>query len=233
MNYEIIKDERILRAFIDWLPDLEVGEQFYVTLFARKKYVQDLANVRSDKDQLKRFTATKDRLLSKLQQLECPVGSYIQKGIVAPQEAMAVYITPNPRSLIKATKNSLVKLMDLFTRDYNGHNPQAEVMSEIQKAVSRKIWFDLDFDMPAGMIGRQKFYDILNKKIEGKINPEATEVLMTRGGFHLLVGLDAISEEFKRTWYKDLTSIGGCDTRGDGLIPIPGCTQGGFIPYFL
>ncbi|WPV66033.1 MULTISPECIES: hypothetical protein [unclassified Chitinophaga] len=46
MNYEIIRDEAVLRAFIDWLPVLEESEVYYVSLLARSKYSD---TIKSDK----------------------------------------------------------------------------------------------------------------------------------------------------------------------------------------
>jgi hypothetical protein len=54
----------------------------------------------------------------------------------------------------------------------------------------------------------------------------------THGGFHLLVELGKLDKFFEKLWYKNLTSIAGCDVRGDNLLPVLGCTQGGFVPYF-
>ena len=39
--YEIIKDESLFLDFINWMPDLKENEQFYLSLFARKKYYPD------------------------------------------------------------------------------------------------------------------------------------------------------------------------------------------------
>ena len=226
MNYTIIKDETLLKSFIQWLPDLEAHETYYVTLFARSKYSKTLGvSLSGDKAQLKRFTSTKDFLFDKIKQLECEIGAYKLKGVPIPQEALAVYINPNPRDMQEATKNSLILFANLITQKYNGYNPHQEVMSEIHKSCSRKIYFDLDFDgvMVADML----------PKIEAHINLNCTRVLITRGGFHLLIELAKIEKGYEKTWYKSLTSLEGCDVRGDNLIPIVGCSQGEFIPYFL
>jgi hypothetical protein len=223
MNYKIIEDEERLRAFIDWLPKLQKGETYYVTLLARSKYCSP-GMLKSHKAQLKRFTSEKDLLFSKIRQLECPFGAYTADGKPIPQEALAIYINPNPRSLVAATKASLIKFAELITRDYNGYNPHQEVMSQIQKACARKVFFDLDFDLVE--------LEAVMEEAKLHLNPDCLTALKTRGGFHLLVELDKLDKRFSKSWYKALTSIPGCDIKGDNLIPIPGCRQGGFVPYF-
>lgn len=57
--------------------------------------------------------------------------------------------------------------------------------------------------------------------------------LKTRGGFHILIKLQDIAKQYEKTWYRALTSINGCDIKGDNMIPVVGCTQGGVIPHFV
>jgi len=225
MNYKIIQNEALLIDFIAWLPELQKHETYYVSLFARNKYEQTTNGLKADKAQLKRFTTNKEQLFDKIKQLEVEVGAYKSSGQAVSQETLAVYINPNPRDLIKATKQSLIKFAELITRDYNGHNPHQEVMSEIQKACSRKVFFDLDFDNVS--------LESTMEEVKTYINKECLKILKTRGGFHLLIELSKLDKAFEKTWYKNISSLEGCDIKGDNLIPIVGCTQGGFIPHFI
>jgi len=223
INYKIISDEQNLIKFIEWLPELKPHEVYYIALLARGKYFPELANVKTDKYQLARFTCKKENIFNKIKQLECPLGSYMRRDLIVPQEAIALYINLNPRDLIKANKQAIHKLVDLSLMHYNGFNPHFEVMSEVQKSIGTKHFVDIDFDT--------KDMSVLND-IYSFINQEACKILVTRGGFHLIVETKKIHNEFKHTWYKNITKLNGCDIQGDALTPVPYTIQGGFIPFF-
>lgn len=233
MNYEIIKDMAILNDFIEFLPDLEPHEQFYVCLFSRSKYcntIPGITHIKTDKQQLKRFTATKETLIQKIQQLECPLGTYYQKQIQIPQESLALYINPNPRDFIKATRNGLIRFAHLMAEQYNAnrYNPHQEIMSEIQKAKSRMVYFDMDID---GMDVESMY--IAKGIMSSIINLDCVSFLQTRGGFHVLVELAKIDKQYSKTWHNKMMSLLEVDTKGDCMMPVPGCTQGNFTPKFI
>lgn len=234
MSYTIVTDEDKLREFIEWLPDLEKNETFYLCLFARSKYVKgvaDLPHIRSDKAQLKRFTSNKERLFDKIKQLECPLGSYKQKDISVPQEALALYITINPRDFIAANKASIRKLLDLALQPYNGFHPYQEVMSEIQKAKSRSEFVSFDFDCS------QDNFLIACKEIRKCINMDAISIVGTRGGFHLIVRPKHVASEYNKGWYQGIRKVlakysEDHDNAGDIMLPVVGTYQGGHTPNF-
>ncbi len=216
MNYKIIQDIDKLQEFVNFLPDLEQDEKFYFCLFARKKY---WPTIKADKGQIKRGLATKDNLIQKIRQLECAVGAYQFEGQDIPQEALAFYLMPNPRSLIRAARASLVRFAELIANDNHGYNPYQEVLSQIQKSKSRSIFLDFDFDQEE------------IPQIQG-LNPESYRILKTRGGYHVLVELSKIEEQYKKTFHREISKLGP-DVTGDTLLPAPGCCQGSFIPYFI
>jgi hypothetical protein len=238
MNYEIIKDEKLLRDFIEWLPDTGPSEQYYLCLFARNKYCKDIAHIKSDKAQLKRFTSTKERMFDKIRQLECPIGSYKQykegkETIDIPQEALALYISLNPRDLWKAAFNSSIKLLNCI-RDNNIHmNPHAEVMSEIQKAKSKTRYAHFDIDESDTGAPGTILYGIQQVRNQGIVNWDAVTVVRTRGGAHLLVDPRKVEKQYKNTWHVELSKMTNVDQSGDMMMPVVGCTQGNFVPHFV
>lgn len=232
MNYEIIKDEEALKSFIEWLPDLEESETYYLCLFARSKYTKDLEgkngipHIKSDKAQLKRFTSRKKDLLTKIRQLECSVGSYTQREIIIPQEALALYITVNPRDMWKAMYGSIRHLATCLQNTNRGVNPHQEVMSEIQRSKSRTCYVDFDLDSkrthPTDLIEFGKI-----------INTEAITIIETRGGYHILVDPKKVEDQYRKTWYQNMSKLPNVDQTGDCMIPVVGCTQGNFVPKFI
>lgn len=228
MKYEIIKDKEELNRFIEWLPDLKEYEKFYVALFARKKYDKVLKSTSSDKMQLKRILVNKDNMIHKISQLEIECGLYKLKNTVATQQSLAIYITPNPRCMIKAHNDMLLRTAKAITTGNYFYNLHSEAMSCIQRAKAKS--YVVDFDIDSKDVDLTLLNDILPK--------EAYNILETRGGYHILVNVKKTSNisfyrNYGRNWHKAITDTFTCDQTGDQMIPIPGCTQGNFIPKFI
>lgn len=224
MNYSIITDESKLDEFISFLPDNTSQEVYYICLFGRHKYCKAFPNTR-DSGQLARITASKEDIKTKIRRLECPVGSYERDGVVAPQEALALYISLNPRSLVKANRGLLVELAQRCADGNLDFNPISLATTAVHCAVDRKFFVDFDFDEVEPNEYLPQIQMILPE-------PDSYKILKTRGGFHLLVKLDKIKGNKK--WYPAITALPKCDVRGSNtLTPVAGCTQGGFTPNFV
>jgi hypothetical protein len=229
-NYEIIRDESALRQYLDLLPEQESGQQFYLTLLARSKY-DETGTVSSDKAQLKRVTATKDRIIEKLRQLEIPLGGYKMGDDrqPVPLSALAIYMMPNPRSFRTANRRLMIELVHRMSSedDTLKHcNPKALALSYIQtSACSSRHFTTFDFDK----VGEELLTSIV------ALAPESV-VIRTRGGYHVLVPAALVGKRDKQ-WYNKMSDLltstngAGKDVKGDILSPIPGCWQGQFVPY--
>lgn len=217
MNYSIIKDLDKLKEFVNWLQELKSNEKYYVCLFARKKYFKGL---KSDKTSVKRFVTDKERMLDKIRQLECVVGSYKFGDLEIPQESLSLYINPNPRNLRKATFELQHNLISIIEKD-NEYNIHAEVLNCIGESKSKTRF--VDFDIDSKNIDLTKICEIVGE--------DNYSVVETRGGYHVLVKV--FNKVKNKNWFQDITNTYNVDQEGDQLLPVPGCVQGDFIPFFL
>jgi hypothetical protein len=92
MNYKIISDEAKLDSFIEFLPETNKEEVYYICLFGRHKYCESIP-ITKVSEQLNRIIARKEDIKEKIRRLETPIGSYVRDGVVIPQNALALYIT--------------------------------------------------------------------------------------------------------------------------------------------
>ena len=215
----VIKDREELLYFLDWLPEPEPDECFYLGMFARRKYHPSANN---DKYSCYRGSARdKVWLLKKIQDLHGRQFRNKDGSIVHPS-SLGLYITPNPRSYSGAQRWLLKKLADAIADGVTHLDPASLGMSAVHKSKSRTVYVDFDFD------GLDERPDMVNY-----INLDACSFLKTRGGFHVLVETAAIHEEFEKTWHRNISAMSGVDVVGDNMIPVPGCSQGGFSPYFV
>lgn len=202
------------------------------SIFARKKYAQEVPWIKSDKSQMRRFCSDKERMIMKIKQLEVPLGRYRQhqkegEPVVIPQQSLALYCSPNPRDLWRATFTGIKRFATLI--ETNGRTPSTqqecsnihqEAMSCIQQSCSRKVRVPFDLDTE----DKALVEECINN-VEGKC-----DVLKTRGGYHIFVYPAEISKDNK-AWYGKFAEH--ADVKGDNLMPVPGCYQGGFVPRFV
>lgn len=239
-THNIIRSQSALDEFIAWLPNLMPTERFFLCLQARKKYMPSLKA--GDKTQLKRFVSTKETLVSKIQQLECPVGCYrTREGDVIPDEGIALYITLNPRDMRKAAFALIKALADMIQKHDAGglhdFNPHSEVLSCIHRTKGRSAFVHFDVDQvtgeetdknaPKSGMSVQEVWDVA-VKVVGKA---AVSVIETRGGCHLMIDASKVESEHKN-WYPMIVKQIKCDQTGDLMVPVVGCCQGGFVPRF-
>lgn len=232
MNYQIITDENLLDEFIStFLKPCSPDETYYCCLFARSKYAKNedgtnkFPHIKTDKNQLKRFLATPNTLKIKIKQLEVPFGAYITKdGEPIPQEALALYITPNRRSQKKAMFKLMKRLIDIQECNGQGFNINAEAISAVQKSKSKTDWIDFDIDSK----------DIDISSIENVLPLGTYKILETRGGYHIMIDRDKVKKSnAPKNWYILLGQMFEIDQSGDNMIPMVGTYQGGFTPRFI
>lgn len=245
--YRIINDYTELEKYVESLPDLGEQYKYYISLFARKKY-GGTEGLTSDKCQLKRCVASKDRIIQKLKQMEVPVGAYTFQGkpgeseIIVNQASLVAYISANPRDMHKAAGATAKKLVTQIVDGQTVKNPQAEALSQIQ-VYGKKIWFNVDLDFKEGV---QVVHESdIKIWLRGKVNEDAYKLIRTKGGYHILVNLERIDKSYKKSWYNKLT-LGETHEEmltpkpfdvdlknGDGMLPIPGCVQSDFTPFVI
>ncbi len=234
MNYEIIKNPEELKAFIEWLPELTGRDKYYVALFARNKY-NGTPGLKADKQQLKRFLSDKKRLYNKIQQLEVKKGLYLAGDIEINEESLALYISPNPRDMLKATGEFKFQLAEAEKDGKIIDNVSDFGMSVIQNTSKkgRGDW-DLDLTKLGLLVDRGIMLESIKETLSEIINLDAVAILETHGGFHLLIDAKLVSSEFQKTWHQKVCMLGNKfykieKTKSD-LIPVPGCIQGGRYP---
>ena len=233
MHYKIILCEKKLNKFIDFLPELNNHECYYFTLFARNKYLNSDEKLALNNLTLKRFTVfKKEHIKNRIEQLEVKKGLYLDKNNKSiPEECLALYMGINPKNLELAQNKMAIELFNsCMVNKIVNLNSLAHTL--IHNSSKNKKFTDFDFDFENNQDKQELFLKTVNE-LKKVINIEAFNILVTKNGLHVLVEHDKVKIEYKKSWYLKLGALENCDVRGDNLIPVAGCTQGGFSPYLL
>jgi hypothetical protein len=238
MLYDFLRDERELECFADRvLPEVTADECFLLMLCARRKYLAE-----DEKAQLvlgeaasvrREIVSERGKLLQKVKELCVGTGLYKDRnGQPIPEHAFAVYVTPNPRSYRKAAVQIISELAEGLA-DGRPLRLERLVKTQIHRAVSRKLYLDLDID-PAG----GDDWQVVAARARAILGQTPFHTIQTRGGAHLLVQTRQLDRAVKRTFYRQLRELGEgmaglLEIRSDAMVPVPGTTQGGKMPALL
>ena len=125
---------------------------------------------------------------------------------------------PNGKSILYFSK---------FLADYKNEDPMFMISQFYRRCCNRQIYYDIDFDKC------DKIYTI--SQVKKFINKNCVKILHTMNGLHLLIKLSDINLKKYPNWFKNISSLPNYDSQcmSDNNVPIPGCSQFGFIPYLV
>ena len=201
----------------------------------------------------RKIVRNEKELLREIQRYETPMGSIEFDGVDISNQALAIYITENPKSLLKAHTKTHRDVLDHMVHSYeNGASDedlkyfqtiQGKFLSNLHKSTSAKMYMDIDID------SKESEYLESIIKLLGEMDVVPTCCIETRGGYHVIVRSDTLSKEqkgciWKVSQKKELkfqaeNSLGKKITKSyieifsDGMCPIPGTYQGGFPVKFI
>lgn len=236
--YEFIKDEEKLKVFCDSvLKHLGVGESYCVMLGARRKYLTEdektIYNMNGT-DMLRRTIISSkefDVVKRSILDMCIPEGTYTDKnGKPLPNHCFTVYMTVNPASSKKAAGAMIKNLTDKLLNNDIDFNLVSLAKTELHRSFGHKRFMDLDVDVPD-----ETECEAVLDKIYNFLGETRTHTVKTRGGAHVLVDKCSLDPTISKTFYKNIESIkiesGEIEMKGHCMIPIPGCSQGGFVPF--
>jgi hypothetical protein len=188
--------------------------------------------LKCDKNCVKRVTAKKKDIIQKIEQMEVGVGVYTYEGKPIPEETLALYISPNPRSFHLGGVATLKQLVSELAEGKIRKNPHTTALNHIQTSSENRVYFDVDVDFL-----ESSDLEDFKVAISNFINLDCCTFIQTRGGYHVLVKLAQIMPEFQKVWYQGFTNLkfGGVAImmNSDGLIPCPGIRQANFMPRLV
>lgn len=223
MRYHIIRDLDSLNEFVSSLPELYFGEKYFIRLITRSKYVD---SVKTDKD-LRSILVDRDGIVNGIQQLECDIGLYDGLG----DDEIGIYMSPNPRDMELVVRNVLLRFSKIIVGGYRGEDVNNVITQVIRGSCKRQrqMYYDLDFDIKGGCS-----VDLIVDQVGRLINRECLRVLHTKMGIHFIVELGRVDNISYPNWLGDISKLSCFDSQcmSDNNIPIVGCSQFGFVPYF-
>lgn len=241
----LIIDKEQFDKFISILPDLKNDEVYFISLAARNKYLNESERIYYGLGRTEMFSRSiirnKDNFEYVLSKLESSLQYKLTKNkCKIPEKTLVVYVNINPSSMIKAYF-ALMQEMNKELHDitfalqnnkqpnYSGiHLLDRKLMNCIQRARSRKVYIDIDFDI------KDNFYIVNNLLTELSIRQILYFLIQTKSGYHVLIDLESMKDkkfnlnyEVQKCNQMTVLHYGEVIINSNGMVPIPGTLQAG------
>lgn len=214
MHYKFINNLQELISFLDILKvDLQPYEMYSIMLVYKKKYLTEGEKTvysfptSGNVERLVIRESDPQEFVRKLRRLECSKGSYLdRKGNPFSQKVLVPYLSINPLDGRLAYANFASEFNDRVTKLMVHKNQlslkkfselDVRLFSHVSKNRSRRVWKDLDFDVP-----KEVFLPYLMK---GYLDSKGLKYIWldTKSGYHLLVKTESLTFD-----PKDICSVG-------------------------
>ncbi len=240
-SYNFIKDEKELKRFHSLMPQLKENECYYIMIGARRKYLseseKDVYNMNGT-DMIRRVLVRKneyENFRRKILEFCVPRGAYCDKnGRAIPEHAFTIYMTENPRDMKKASVSVISKLAEKLYMNHDT-NLHEFVLSEIHKSPSKKTFMDFDID-PKDDDDLMEMFD----DVKSCLGESETINVATKTGMHVMLNKETLDPKIKHSFYQHIQQLnysgkykGDIEILSDGMIPIPGTSQGGGCPFII
>jgi len=246
-NYSLIKNEEETKRFIEKvLQPLQNDEVYITVLTARKKYCPTISSSMEvvSRDIIRNNDTNK--IMRKLKKMSIVEGLYTDKNEdIIPNEAFALYILPEPRSMLKAYIEFNKDINEWLYTDLVSEEKNLELyrkldlklFSAIHRSKSKSKYFIIDIDkkdekLLKNIIDQIKIGD-LNKDLGSSLqwkHPSIESISWiseTHGGWHIILNRNnetgkIIHEIMKRKFEF-------VEFRKETMTPVVGMSQGGFV----
>lgn len=243
---KLIHDRKEYLKFLEYLPELENDEVYFLSLSARNKYLTDDERVEYDLGRTEMFSRQiafdKAGIAIALNKMEADLNvRTTRNGSPIPEHCLVVYVNVHPSSTLKAYRRFSEQMNrhyeEAFLGTLNGSEATdmwipfrritTNLMNHIQKASSRKVLVDIDID---GDDDKQSA--ILVKEVDDYLSKHecGRMIIKTQGGFHVLVPTKYLGKHvplFQKLQELDKQTEGEVKFNGNAMVPLPGTLQAG------
>lgn len=242
-NYSLIKNEEETKHFIEKvLKPLNNDEVYIVVLTVRKKYCPTISSSLEvvSRDIIRNNDTNK--IMRKLKKMSIVEGLYTDKNEdIIPNEAFALYILPEPRSMLKAYKEFNININEWICQDLLSDEKNLELyrkldlklFSAIHKSKSKSKYFIIDIDKKDKTLLNNILYLVTNKDFDTDENIKDVYknyiqfISETRGGYHVILNRNEETGKIIHEIMKRKMEF--VEFRKETMTPIVGCSQGGFV----
>lgn len=248
----LIRNSLQYERFVNFLPDLERDEVYFLSLSARNKYLTDDEREKYDLGRTEMFSRhiafDKDGIELALRKMQADLAvRRTRNGSEIPEKALVVYFNVHPSSTVKAYRRFSEQMdrhyEEAFLGTLNGseapdmwipfHRMRTNLMNHIQKAFSRKLVVDIDIDGEDAEQSKDLMWQVRDFLTYHDCH---YMIIQTQGGYHMLVPTKYLGKHvplYQKLNELDNTTEGEVKFNSNAMVPLPGTLQAGKLVQVL